>query len=519
MVVRNVRSRTEDFQPRINGQLVRWNRSQYEFIQTEAENAWLAGAFGVGKTYSLLWRGARLSFRIPGGSGMVGTNRSPQFYRVVLPKLKDIWKGLIVDERKKPIHQIWTRTAGEQPFCWTLQPYGEPDKLGGDDLNIVLGDEMSLCPKESHHALAPRMRHPGSKKHYICYASNNKGKDWLWQMFVKDNPNNTRPDYWWKTTSTYENLHNLPKGYLGRFKGFPKKWWDRNIMGLFIEFSGMVYDMLDSRMHQIPTPKIIKPYWNVTFSLDHGFDHPTFGIIWATDEFNNTFSIEEYVQRGMDPMDNAENFSELLLPYKNHGMFGVYGFADPSMWASHGGHNPMEDYEDVFLDKGLTPPLEAYKKSGPFHNIKLSGVYKVIGKLKPRQKHRHIITGKDPAPTLYFGENCPETWQSMTDLTWDEEAKSGVERVRKMDGDDGADNTWYHIWNDPEQAKDPEAEHKKREDEARKKRLERINKVQCSHKLVPAGDFDAPAGVGFEDEPGVVDHSDPYSQFVSTARS
>jgi len=453
--ITGVRARANSFKPVIMGNPVKWNASQYEFIQAPAENAWFAGAYGCGKTYALLWRGAKQAYKIPGGAGLVGTDTGPSFYRAIYPKLMDLWAGMIISESKKPVHKIVTRTCNpDKPFTWYIQPFLEWQKLGGDDISVVLGDEMNRCAMESHQALTPRLRHPASEKHYLSYASNNQGKDWCWRTFVEGNEDNTRPDVWWKTTSTLENLHNLPANFLDRFASFPEKWWRRYIYGEFLEFEGQCYDMLNRKVHLIPQLAEIPNWWVVTYAIDHGFNHPTVCTLKATDPHGNDIIFDEYYRRGVDPMENAEAIVRFLEPYKGHGRRGVYGCADPSMWNKHSGSDPMSDYAKVFSKAGIVPPMPAFKRGGPQSNIKTQGAYRVIARLKEQPGHEHINTHKSPGPSLYFTKNCIWTWKSMGVVSWDERP-DGSERVKKVDGDDCADTIWYHCWNETRTPKQP----------------------------------------------------------------
>lgn len=450
-----VQHRIETIEPKIQGKPVKWNPSQYEFITTEAEQAWLAGAWGCGKTYSLLWRGQRQAIRIPGGAGLIGTDCNPNFYRAIYPKLHDLWGDLIVYETKKPIHVIKTKTVDDsKPFTWYVQPYLEWEKLGGDDINVILGDEMTRCPRESHFALLPRLRHPASKKHYLSYASNNKGKNWTWEFFIKNNEDNERPNMWWKTTATHENLHNLPENYLNNFNCYPKKWWDRYILGQFIEFEGSVYDMLSSSAHLIKPLGKIPEYFQIMHTIDHGFDHPTVCVLWAIDPHGNLIAFKEYYRRGADPVDNAKAMAIMLHPFSKYGR-GLFGYADPSMWARHGGRDCMAPYIKIFQAAGVAPPLPAFKRVGPKADLKTQIAYKVIAMLKPQDGHQHPLTGKAPAPSLYFTTDCPRTYDSVASVQWDEKAPPGIERVKKAEGDDGADVTGYACWNMPFASKKP----------------------------------------------------------------
>ncbi|MEK7556464.1 MAG: hypothetical protein AAB538_00620, partial [Patescibacteria group bacterium] len=369
-------------------------------------------------------------------------------------------------------------------------------------------DEMNVCSVKSHEALAPRLRHPASLKHYLAYASKNRGKDWLWKEYMKDNPKNDRPNYWWGKTNTFENLHNLPDNFLERFQNFSQAWWKRNIYGEIVEFTGSVYDMLDEKVHRIPDLKP-KKYFNINYTLDHGFNHPTFCILWFTDEYGNTVAFDEYVMRGLDPVENAKNIVEFLKPYLGYGAYPLDGFADPSMWDKHGGHDPMSDYIDIFLAAGLAPPVPAYKKEGPYHKIKIQGAYQIMGRLKPKDAHKHIITGSDSAPSLYFCERCKETWDSIASVVWDEEGASGEERLKKQDGDDGADCVWYHVWNEPLTAAKPDGTERTRERES----FQRKTNKRTDSYFQPRPEYDDP-GVRPEDLIGVGVKADFHSRHV-----
>ena len=211
-------------------------------------------------------------------------------------------------------------------------------------------------------------------------------------------------------------------------------------------------------------------------------------------------------------MANAEAIVEFLKPYaKGYGNFPLTGWADPSMWHQHSGYDPMSDYVEIFDRAGVCPPLAAYRKDSPNHAVKVQGVYKVMARLTPRSDHKHIVTGQEPGPRLYFvRDKCMQTWESLCSLSWAKDNASGRESVAKQDGDDGADCTWYEIWNDPEKARNPD---KKQPLPKVRQSLLDARRHRSQNRFCPARDFDEPEGVGPEELVGVGCH-DPRNIYT-----
>ena len=440
-----VKSRFREVNPTFHGKELKWSATQWEFLNSKAEQACLFGAWGSGKTSPLWWKGLGESHEISDGWGFFGTDSGPALDRLIDEKILPLTPKELIVKFQIKAKRLLIRTCDGGVFTWQFMPYLEWEKIGGPDINIALGDEMSRCSVKSHRALVARARHPLSIRHPVYYATNNNGRDWLYKHFVQGNSGNTNPSLWWKASSTIENLHNLPKNYLEKFKNYPLNWWRRFVLGEFVEFTGSVFEIADS-IHIIPRPRD-NPRWTFVYIIDHGGSHPTVCQIWATDFESRLILLEEYWREGLKPRENAKEVARFLLPFKNYGLAGLYGYADPSMWNTVNGIKPMQAYIDEFEKVGLKIPIRAYrKKKVDTLTVKTDSAITVQTYLEPDNGHVHPLTGESPAPTIYFSDHCIKTIESMSDITWEDTA-SGGDRIKKIDGDDGADCVRYRVMN------------------------------------------------------------------------
>ena len=84
------------------------------------------------------------------------------------------------------------------------------------------------------------------------------------------------------------------------------------MLGRWVAFEGLVYDVFDPREHIIDMrPNEIPPSWRRIISIDFGFNHPFVAQWWAIDPEGRMYRYREIYKTGRLVEDHAKDIKRL----------------------------------------------------------------------------------------------------------------------------------------------------------------------------------------------------------------
>ncbi len=337
-----------------NAKLPYFNDTQREFIQNKSKYSCMSGGVGSGKTTALVWRMLMLMTSSPyfgdmnGNIGIVGRlqmsdlekTTMKEFWRW-LPRgwLKHWWKkdniielwnesilhlshfdsiehlqsynvGFVaVDQMEQISWDVWKALAYERTRNKVLTRY--------DDKGIRVVptfDDKGDCLSEDSEVLATVLQYQPSFG--VC----NPRPCWVYDKFVKNDMYMKSPieevqklynnKYYLITSSTIENLRNLPEDYIdNQRRDKSDKEFRRSVLGLWDAFEGQIYeDFADDLI--LENDYVPAPWWKLYVGIDHGGSGAT-DAKQSVNITSITFIAEEK-REGM--WSRIHVFDELYLP-------------------------------------------------------------------------------------------------------------------------------------------------------------------------------------------------------------
>lgn len=173
------------------------------------------------------------------------------------------------------------------------------EKIRGVTLGGAYCDEITLYPESFFRMLSTRLSKSGAK------------------MFCTTNPDS--PMHWVKTdyidrqsdgvcrvfSFTIEDNPSLSEGYKAQLKKeFTGLWYDRFILGRWVQAEGSIYDMWEPKKHCVACADILKAlgkpqFKNYVVGIDYGTSNPTAFLMIGFDDFDGPkYVVKEYYYRG-----------------------------------------------------------------------------------------------------------------------------------------------------------------------------------------------------------------------------
>jgi phage terminase large subunit len=188
----------------------------------------------------------------------------------------------------------------------------EPGKIDSMNLSGFAIDEASQTTEEAFLKLQGRLRNTkGLRKGLLV--GNPKGRDHVYRYFVSKTA--IKPEqhskYKMIVAPSTENIH-LPDGYIeGMLGSYSKERIQRDIMGSFDSFEGMIYDDFSRNIHVVE-PFEIPTGWTRIVGADHGFANPAAMLFGAVDHDGNVVIYKELYLREHLIKDICGRFKELI---------------------------------------------------------------------------------------------------------------------------------------------------------------------------------------------------------------
>lgn len=301
---------------------------QERFVNSPKKYTAFIGGVGSGKTYAGVTK-AMLHALSAKCNGCIISPTYRMLKDTIIPILKEKLDGVIAEERISDM--LYILVNGSVIY---LRSADNPDYIRGLNLNWFLIDEAPYCDEYIWPVAIGRLRQEvkngdGVKQEACAFLTGTpKGKNWVYRLFAQDG--GQTPEYSMIQASSMDNPF-LPKDYLDSLKlNYSGKYFAQELMGEFVTFEGLVYDMFDERLHIWPQSQALPEFSNVGYGIDVGYTNPTAIVVIGEAQVESgkrpfDIQIDEVYKRHLT---HDQIVDEVLALYKIYGQGVVY--CDPS---------------------------------------------------------------------------------------------------------------------------------------------------------------------------------------------
>lgn len=253
------------------------------------------GGFGSGKSV-VLCTAIITQAVLYGGEYSIHRHFMPELRRTTMKTFLDMCPKELVLEVRVADAEVHLKSTKGKAIIYFIG-LDEPGKIDSMNLSGFAIDEASQTTEEALLKLQGRLRNPkGLRKGLLV--GNPKGRDHVYRHFVSKlsvKPE-MRHKYEMIVAPSTENVH-LPDGYIeGMLGSYSKERIQRDIMGSFDSFEGMIYNEFDRSVH------VVKPYdipegWTRLIGQDDGYTNAAASIFGAVDENGDIVIYDEVYVR------------------------------------------------------------------------------------------------------------------------------------------------------------------------------------------------------------------------------
>jgi PBSX family phage terminase large subunit len=285
---------------------------QREFVLADESYLALVAGLGSGKSYAGCVRG------LMAAGGRIGsrTIRTPNLGIVTAPTytmlrdatirtFREVAGDAIINFNKTELRA--TISNGSEVLFRSTE---KPEHLRGPSISWWLGDEAALYRPNIWAIMIGRLRQFGQNG-YAFLTTTPKGRDWIWQKFIRDiNPENA---YRYKLlrAKTKDNPFldaEFIKSLYDEYKGdFAKQ----ELEGEFVGFEGLIYPEFDREIHTTNHTIDLNNYKQIIAGVDWGYNNPGVILIAGLDGDDNVHVLHEEYQRRR-PIEEWVNVADQL---------------------------------------------------------------------------------------------------------------------------------------------------------------------------------------------------------------
>jgi len=258
-------------------------QQQYDFLTTPERFTAFIGGIGSGKTWVGCVKGIKGCQRHALGLIVAPTYR--MLMDATLRTFQEIAGDVIRDFHKGEMRA----DVGNAEVLFRSAT--DPETLRGPSLDWAYIDEGALCDKMTWRIVIGRLR-AGGKAGPCWVTSTPKGRNWVWQEFVKEQ----RPAYRIFRARTRDNpylaeeyIKDLEDSYTGDFAR-------QELLGEFVSFEGLVYEEFDRTVH-VGQPRKGLEFSEVVAGVDWGYSNPAVILVIGLDGDGRAYVVEEWYQR------------------------------------------------------------------------------------------------------------------------------------------------------------------------------------------------------------------------------
>ena len=164
----------------------------------------------------------------------------------------------------------------------------DPEKIRGMNLSTFWMDEAAYCKSSTWDICVGRLRQPGFP-HRGWTTTSPRGMNWVYDKFIKNPTENYSAVRW---TTADNPLYVLEPDYLRNLEetyGKDSKFYQQEMLGEFVKFEGLVYDLKPSH---ISTLQPNNPQ-RIVCGVDWGITKPGCMIVLALNADGTVFILDE----------------------------------------------------------------------------------------------------------------------------------------------------------------------------------------------------------------------------------
>jgi len=384
-----------------------------------------------------------------GGDYLISRHFMPELRRTTMKTFIEMCPKELVVEVRVADAEVRLKSANGVATVYFIG-LDEPGKIDSMNLSGFAIDEASQTSEEALLKLQGRLRNTKGLRKGIL-VGNPKGRDHIYRHFVSKLAvkESHRHKYKMIVAPSTENIH-LPDGYVdGMLGSYSKERIQRDIMGSFDSFEGMIYDDFSRDVHLVE-PFEIPPGWSRIAGLDHGYKNPT-AVLWGAIDYDGNIVIYREMYRTETLIKDLCGEMKLLMgvsasnPRGTEKIDAIY--IDPSTKARRGqtGLSDFSTYLEYLPDS--IPLVCANNEVSP-------GIDRVKTHLR--------VDPKTKKPKLTIFNTCINTIEEIGEYRWSElssgqeGSKNQKEEPRKYN-DHACDALRYLVMSRPDPTKKEKA--------------------------------------------------------------
>lgn len=359
---------------------------QRHFVYSDAHHLAFIAGIGSGKSMAGAMRGIRAahgqigSKRVPVPN--VGVVTAPTYgmledatIRTFLELCHEYVTGFDRDKHYKQYHL--TLPNGSEILFRSTQ---NPERLRGPSITWWMGDEAALSPAVARRLMIGRLRQFGQLG-YEWVTTTPKGRNWVWQTFVRDAGNG----YELVQARTDENTYLLAEVVDTWEREYTGDFARQELGGEFVAFEGLIYADFRREAHIVNRQP--DGFKQVVAGVDWGYANPGVILVCGVDGDGRLWVVDERVTT----QRRVEEWAEVAVQLRDLWGVGTF-FCDPS----------EPDYIRQFEAAGV--------KAERADNRVLPGIQRVQNRL----------VGGAGLPRLVVHERCVHTLAEFDQYQWAE---------------------------------------------------------------------------------------------------
>lgn len=361
---------------------------QREFVESAAHHLAFIAGIGSGKSMAGAMRGIRAAL------GRVGraTIRTPNLGVVTAPTYTmlddatirtylDLCQQYVVgfDPNKHYKQHHLTLPNGSEILFRSTQ---HPDRLRGPSISWWMGDEAALSPPAARRLMIGRLRQFGQLG-YEWVTTTPKGRNWVWQTFVRD----ASDGYGLIKARTDENTYLRAEVIEAWQREYSGDFARQELEGEFVAFEGLIYADFHHERHVVRDYPV--HHHQIVAGVDWGYANPGVIVVCVVDGDGRVWVVAEHVQTQRRITEWVDVAKQVRDQWRVEAFY-----CDPS----------EPDYIRQFSDAGL--------KAQAADNRVLPGIQAV--------QNRLADVGGGQRPLLVVHERCAHTLTEFDQYQWAE---------------------------------------------------------------------------------------------------
>jgi hypothetical protein len=358
------------------------------FAHSKARYPAMFGGYASGKTTAGCLIGIDYCLRYPGCVGAVIRNTNPELRtstkKVFVDLVHKIDQGKsesekVVDTENEQYNYMRFKNGSTVFFMHT----SSEGLYKGPEFGWFFIDQAEELLEDTAQRITTRLRQPGMPQKGMFVGNTDKGHNWCYRWFKLGQKANTELF----DISFLDNIQNLDRYYVEEMLAYPEDWKKVNLYGSWDSPGGLVIEPTDDHMVD---PFDVPTIWPKYIALDPAESTGICAALaFTVDRNGNRFYTGEYYKGRRIIKDHVPGILKLWEGQQRQ------IFADPNSWRkAQMGENDFVTIADRFRECGLyaIPAANAITPAVDF-----------IRELhEPDPEHSHPITGRTPAPRMYF---------------------------------------------------------------------------------------------------------------------